>query len=127
MMMEAGKSESIMASNMRSDLGDTVYGAKHESTSGRFKMSDSQEWSQNRQLSPTEQRLAAMVQALLELEERNNELATAIKQKDIAIMDKHIEYHRQYGSFTDSMARQTVFEVNKQLNSGGHSMEWQIS
>ncbi|MDR3613724.1 MAG: hypothetical protein P4L53_09155 [Candidatus Obscuribacterales bacterium] len=126
-MMEAGKSESIMASNMRNDLSDTVYGAKHESISERFKLSESQEWSQSRQLSPTEQRLAAMVQALLELEARNNELATAIKQKDIATMDKHIEYHRQHGNFTDSMARQTVFEVSKQLNAGGQSMEWQIS
>jgi hypothetical protein len=126
-MMEAGKSESIMASNVRNDLSDTVYGAKHKSTTDRFHMSESQEWSQSRQLSPTEQRLAAMVQALLELEARNNELATAIKQKDIATMDKHIEYHRQHGNFTDSMARQTVFEVSKQLNAGGQSMEWQIS
>ena len=126
-MMEPGKSESIMASNMCNDLSDTVYGAKHESTSDRFRLSESQEWSQSRQLSPIEQRLAAMVQALLELEARNNELATAIKQNDIATMDKHIEYHRQHGNFTDSMARQTVFEVNKQLNAGAQSMEWQIS
>lgn len=102
--MESGNSESNM---------DTAYGA-------------SLEWAANRQLTSTEQRLASMVQALLELEARNNELALAIKQKDTATMDRHIEYHRLHGNFTDSMARQTVIEVNKTLN-GDTPMEWQIS
>ena len=102
--MEAGNDESNM---------DTGYGA-------------SLEWASTRQLTSTEQRLASMVQALLELEARNNELALAIKTKDVATMDKHIEYHREHGNFTDSMARQTVLEVNKQLN-GGAPMEWQLS
>lgn len=110
--MEAGNSDSFMASNMQNDLNDTVYSA--------------QEWAQNRQLTASEQRLAAMVQALLDLEARNNELALAIKTKDTATMDKHIEYHRLHGNLSDSMARQTVLEVNKTLNDG-QPMEWQIS
>ena len=125
--METGKSESMMAYNAHREITNTAYGAARDLASERFRMSDSQDWSENRQISPTEQRLAAMVQALKELEARNAELAEAIKSKDIATMDKHIEYHRQNGNLTDSMARQTVIEVNKQLNSSSQMMEWNIS